>query len=180
MIDGGEIRQDRFDQSGSENNDFDSATDLGRLGYRAETNLTIHAAENEDYYSFVAEAGGTVKVDLRFDQYQGDVDVFLYDSGHNLVASLEGWYIDDVKVESLGRYDVHAVIGEEITDRDFGVRQFAFGTGDQTPEVFRVTCSRIQTKTKSGILEKPYGRVSESGCSSTKTAMARTSWKPPS
>ncbi len=140
VIDGGEIQQDGFDVSGG-NNDFDSAASLGslgdgstndRLGYRRETNLTVDSAIDADYYSFVTQAAGTVHIDLRFDQHQGDIDVFLYDSQRELVASLEGWYIDVLKVASLGRYDVHAVLGEEKAGLDFGVRQESefFGTGD--------------------------------------------------
>ena len=130
VIDGGAIREDAIDAAAG-NDSFDNPTELGRLGLRSLADLTIDASDDQDFFRFVADADGTVEIDLRFDQSERGIDLFLYDSARVLRACSEGWFVDDVKVRSLGRYDVRAVAGEVYDGRDFGVRQQVFGTSTQ-------------------------------------------------
>jgi len=74
---------DRFEP----NDSFDAATDLGTLGDRTENDLSIHAANNNDYFKFKAAATGAITVTFAFDQSQGDIDVFLLDSNRLLLDS---------------------------------------------------------------------------------------------
>ena len=96
IIDGPVIGRDGFEP----NDGFSTAAELGSLGYRELTGLTLHQEGDADYYRFVARQTGTLKVDLLFNQIAGDADVFLYDSSYTLLASSqkEGWYVDDVKI----------------------------------------------------------------------------------
>ena len=45
---------DRFEP----NDSYEAATNLGTLGDRTEANLSIHAANNNDYFRFTAGASG--------------------------------------------------------------------------------------------------------------------------
>jgi hypothetical protein len=74
---------DRFEP----NDSYAAATDLGTLGDRTETGLSIHAADNYDYYQFKAAASGALSVTFNFDQSQGDIDVFLLDTDRLLMDS---------------------------------------------------------------------------------------------
>jgi hypothetical protein len=62
------------------NNSFSSPKDLGTLGYRAELDLSIHQASNDDYYRFTAAASGTATVDVAFQHSQGDIDLSVFSS----------------------------------------------------------------------------------------------------
>ena len=75
------VAADRFEP----NDSFDAATNLGTLGDRTETGLTIHAANNFDYFKFTAAATGAFSARFDFDQAQGDIDVFLLDSDRLLL-----------------------------------------------------------------------------------------------
>ena len=75
------VAPDRFEP----NDSFDAATNLGALGDRTENGLTIHAANNFDYFKFTAAATGALSARFNFDQSQGDVDVFLLDSDRLLI-----------------------------------------------------------------------------------------------
>jgi hypothetical protein len=92
---------DRFEP----NDSFDAATDLGTLGDRTETGLSIHAANNNDYYKFKAAASGALSVTFNFDQSQGDIDVFLLDSDRLLLDS-------SATTSSPERLDVNVTAGK--------------------------------------------------------------------
>ena len=74
---------DRFEP----NDSFEAATNLGTLGDRTENDLSIHAANNNDYFRFTAAASGAMSIRFNFDQSQGDIDVFLQDSDRLLLDS---------------------------------------------------------------------------------------------
>src|SRR5687768_14752557 len=74
---------DRFEP----NDSYETATNLGTLGDRAEPDLSIHAANNNDYFRFTAGASGPLSVEFRFDQSQGDVDAFMLDTDRLLLDS---------------------------------------------------------------------------------------------
>jgi hypothetical protein len=77
------VAADRFEP----NDSYAAATNLGTVSDRTESNLTIHAAGNNDYFQFVAAASGALSVSLTFDQSQGDVDAFLLDADRLLLDS---------------------------------------------------------------------------------------------
>jgi subtilisin family serine protease/subtilisin-like proprotein convertase family protein len=73
------------------NDSFAQATDLGALGSRIETGLTIHAAGNDDYYRFTAAMSGVLTADVLFSHAEGDLSAELYDSSQAvLVGSQSG------------------------------------------------------------------------------------------
>ena len=74
---------DRFEP----NDSYAAATDLGTLGDRTESGLSIHASNNNDYFKFKAAASGAVSIRFTFDQSQGDIDAFLLDSNRLLMDS---------------------------------------------------------------------------------------------
>ena len=74
---------DRFEP----NDSYSAATNLGTLGDRTENDLSIHVANNGDYYQFTAAASGALSVTLAFDAAQGDIDAFLLDSDRLLLDS---------------------------------------------------------------------------------------------
>jgi M6 family metalloprotease-like protein len=74
-LDGPEIQDDRFEV----NDDFGTATEL--LGQdQIQDELTIHAANNDDYYRWVAPADGQLMLNLYFEDSAGDLDLYLYDA----------------------------------------------------------------------------------------------------
>ncbi|MGA2499329.1 MAG: pre-peptidase C-terminal domain-containing protein, partial [Tepidisphaeraceae bacterium] len=77
---------DRFEP----NDSFAQAQDLGTLGSRTESGLSIHAPGNDDYFKFTAAAGGDLNVDLSFAESAGNLDLFVYDSGQNMLGSSAG------------------------------------------------------------------------------------------
>ncbi|MCX7429292.1 MAG: pre-peptidase C-terminal domain-containing protein [Planctomycetia bacterium] len=86
VIDGPNIVPDRFEP----NDSFAAATDLGTSGDRTEDNLTIHAAFNQDWYKLTTAAPGTLNVDINFNHFLGDLNLYLYDSTHASVACSTG------------------------------------------------------------------------------------------
>ena len=77
---------DRFEP----NDSFEQATNLGTLETRVETNLSIHALGDVDFFQFTATTSSTVNVDLFFLNYQGDVDLFVYDADQVEIGSSTG------------------------------------------------------------------------------------------
>lgn len=74
---------DRFEP----NDSYDAATNLGTLGDRTESGLSIHAASNNDYFRFTAAASGTVSITISFDQARGDVDAILVNNDRVIIAN---------------------------------------------------------------------------------------------
>ncbi|MGA2501278.1 MAG: S8 family serine peptidase, partial [Tepidisphaeraceae bacterium] len=77
---------DRFEP----NDSFATATDLGTLVNDTEAGLSIHAANNDDYFRFTAAASGNLSADLSFVNANGDLDLFAYDSSQTLLGSSTG------------------------------------------------------------------------------------------
>ncbi len=87
---GGELG-DRFET----NDAVAQATDLGSIGDRVESDLSIHAPSNDDYFRVEMAAAGTLDVSISFLHSQGDIDVELLDENENVVASADS--ADDVE-----------------------------------------------------------------------------------
>jgi subtilisin-like proprotein convertase family protein len=77
------VQTDRFEP----NDGFAQATDLGELGSRTETSLTVHSANNDDYYRFTAAITGAISADVLFNHEEGDLEAALYDSSQVLLTS---------------------------------------------------------------------------------------------
>ena len=77
------VPADRFEP----NDAFLEATDLGELGSRTETNLSIHTANNDDYYLFTASITGVLSADVLFSHAEGDLDIALYGANQKLLTS---------------------------------------------------------------------------------------------
>jgi hypothetical protein len=77
------------------NDSFAAASDLGTLGGFVATNLSIHAADNDDYFRFTAAANGTAQVDLSFLHALGDVDVRVFDAAQTEIGNSTG--VDDTE-----------------------------------------------------------------------------------
>ena len=73
---------DRFEP----NDSYEAATNLGTLGDRTESGLSIHAANNNDYFQFKAAASGSVTITATFEQAQGDLDVFLLNNDRVIIG----------------------------------------------------------------------------------------------
>jgi subtilisin family serine protease/subtilisin-like proprotein convertase family protein len=69
------------------NDGFAQATDLGAIGNRTETNLSIHAVNDDDYYRFTATMTGTLTADVLFSHMDGDINAALYDANQTLLRS---------------------------------------------------------------------------------------------
>lgn len=67
-----------------DNDGFFQATGIS-LPY-ARSGLQVCAGD-DDYFSFIFEAGATVTVDAAFSHVDGDLDIFLHDPGRNQVAN---------------------------------------------------------------------------------------------
>ncbi|MBI5757713.1 MAG: tandem-95 repeat protein, partial [Planctomycetales bacterium] len=80
------IPSDRFEP----NDGFATARDFGTVSQRTENDLTIHAANNEDFYRFTAALTGQATVNIAFNHGLGDVDLFVYDSAQTPIASSTG------------------------------------------------------------------------------------------
>ena len=74
---------DRFEP----NDSFTTASDLGALGSRTESNLSIHFSGNDDYYRFTPQITGLVTATVLFNHDSGDLDVEFYDADQNLLTS---------------------------------------------------------------------------------------------
>jgi subtilisin-like proprotein convertase family protein len=82
-IDGPDARSgDRFEP----NDGFNTATDLGQLGDRAEHDLSIQATGDGDYYRFTAAANGTLDVSLNFMHALGDLSMGLFNAAQQPIA----------------------------------------------------------------------------------------------
>lgn len=73
------VALDRFEP----NDDRFDPFDLGILGYRSETQLSIHSALDEDWFSFTAEAGGTATLTTS----RTDVFIELRDDGGGMLET---------------------------------------------------------------------------------------------
>jgi uncharacterized protein (DUF3084 family) len=69
-----------------ENDTFATASSLAASD-QTYTNLTINAPNDDDYYSLVPAATGTLDVSLAFLNSQGDVNLELFDAAQQLLAS---------------------------------------------------------------------------------------------
>lgn len=69
------------------NNTFAAAKSLGTFDSFSKTGLTINDASDVDYYKFVAKTGGTYQVSISFTNAAGNLDLAIYDSNQNLLAS---------------------------------------------------------------------------------------------
>jgi hypothetical protein len=78
------VPADSFEQ----NDSFTAASSLA-ANDQTYNNLSIDAANDDDYYSLVAAATGTLNVSLAFTNSQGDIDLQLFDAGQQLLASAE-------------------------------------------------------------------------------------------
>jgi hypothetical protein len=74
---------DRFEP----NDTFATSWDLGTLRTRTDTGMTIHTANNDDYYKFKAAATGSATVSLAFTNAQGNVDLFVYNAAQTQIGS---------------------------------------------------------------------------------------------
>jgi hypothetical protein len=81
VIDGPGPSRDRFEANDTQA----GAANLG-IGDQQQRDLTIHAANNDDWYRWTASADGMMTVDLQFLHALGDVNLELYDTDGNLVA----------------------------------------------------------------------------------------------
>ncbi len=79
------LAADRFEP----NDSFAAAKSLGTLGRRIETGLSVHKANNDDYYKFTAASTATAVVDLGFDASKGDLDLYVYNSSQTLLEESE-------------------------------------------------------------------------------------------
>jgi hypothetical protein len=70
---------DRFEP----NDSFALATDLGVVGNRIETSLSIHGP---DFYRFTAAESAPLRADLSFRHSDGDLDMVLYDANQSFLA----------------------------------------------------------------------------------------------
>jgi hypothetical protein len=77
---------DRFET----NESFATAADLGTVGDLSEEGLSIHAANNDDYFRVVAARNGTLNVDLSFVDARGDIDLRVYDANQTRIGRSEG------------------------------------------------------------------------------------------
>lgn len=75
---------DRFET----NDAFGTATDLGTVGSRTETNLSIHAPDETDYFRITAASSGSIEVHLLFDHSAaGDLDLRLFHADERPIAA---------------------------------------------------------------------------------------------
>jgi subtilisin family serine protease/subtilisin-like proprotein convertase family protein len=69
------------------NDSFAQATALGPVGNRTETDLSIHAANNDDYYRFTAAMAGILATDVLFSHSAGDINAELYNADQDLLSA---------------------------------------------------------------------------------------------
>ena len=83
-------------ESGSGNNDWNNATNLGTLSSNySVTGLSIHITSDVDWFKFQTASAGETTIDLNFLHKNGDLDVKLYDQNYVSVASSESGYDDE-------------------------------------------------------------------------------------
>ena len=74
--------QDHFEP----NNSFAAAAELGAVSDLTETNLSIHAAGDGDYYRFTATQTGDMEIEILFVSDDGDLDLSLLDTAEDELA----------------------------------------------------------------------------------------------
>jgi len=77
------IEPDQFEQ----NDTMDTATVLGSLPAITLRDLTIHDANDEDWFRYTAHDTGKLVVNALFDDDVGDIDLFIVDANGNQIAS---------------------------------------------------------------------------------------------
>ena len=77
------------------NDSFESATNLGMVSHRVEAGLSIHTADDVDYFQFSSPESGDFEIYVNFSHDLGNLDAFLYDDSYNLLMS--GDSIDDLE-----------------------------------------------------------------------------------
>ncbi len=63
------------------------ASDLGKISSATTTGLTVHAAADLDYFSFVPPKNGTYVVSIAFTHANGNLDLTVYNAAGNVVGS---------------------------------------------------------------------------------------------
>ncbi|MCA9263686.1 MAG: proprotein convertase P-domain-containing protein [Planctomycetales bacterium] len=71
------------------NDSFSEAHDFGFVGYLEEPGLSIHTADDADFFRVTATEFGTMEFRIDFIHDMGDLDLFVYDGDHNLINSSE-------------------------------------------------------------------------------------------
>jgi hypothetical protein len=103
--------QDRYEP----NNSIDAARALGSVAREVQEYLSLHAAGDEDYFSFTTPRGGEVVVELSFEHELGDLGLELYNAqtGQLLRASHQSGDAERVSLTApaAGTYVVR-VMGE--------------------------------------------------------------------
>ncbi len=69
------------------NDSLGQASNLGTVTDLSITNLTIHASNNEDYFSFMPATTGLYEVDIAFLHSQGDLELHVMTAGGQTIAS---------------------------------------------------------------------------------------------
>ena len=100
---------DRFEV----NNAFATATDLGLVGNRVETGLSIHESDDDDFYKIMAGDNGDIEISTFFAHAQGDIDMAVYDSAQNFVE-------DSTSVDNMEQITVAALAGETFYLKVYG------------------------------------------------------------
>ena len=80
--------------------DFDSATQLGSLGYHQQSDLTLHVADNDDFFTFTPLTTGSFDIQARFSHAAGDVDIVLYDQTRSMIRASRST-TDDERIEEI-------------------------------------------------------------------------------
>ncbi len=117
---GGSILPDRFEP----NNTPETATNLGVMGVQNQSGLTAHISNENDYFKFVAASTGTGTVQLAITDR--DVDLYLYDSALNLLASSTNPTSGTPTTPALETISYNFVAGQTYTARAHG---FGSSTG---------------------------------------------------
>lgn len=113
-IDGPDIPADRFEI----NDSFDAAASFG-VGDRVESDLTIDAPFDDDYYLWMPGAGGPARVSINFQHSTGDVDLALYSSDRQFLAA------------STSTADVETIAFTAVAGRSYYIRVYGFSGARQ-------------------------------------------------
>lgn len=112
------IPQDAFEP----NNSFATASILAPPEDHVYNNLSIHAANNADWYRVSATSDGTLAFRLAFQNSQGDIDLELYDTAQRrLSRSISTGNSEQVSVQALAgqQYYVRVYGYNGATNRDY-------------------------------------------------------------
>ena len=104
------LTADRFEP----NDTFSQATNLGVLGSRNETNVSIHFPDNGDYYRFTPGGTGNLTIDVSFHDEDGNIDIALFDSERLLLE-------ESISDSDNERIVFQVVAGETYYLRIYGV-----------------------------------------------------------